>query len=187
MSRLFRKDRIWPAAITLVLLGNVALGITLMRVASADPHFAVEPDYYRRAVGWDTTQAQVRRSTELGWRVHPTLAPVSGDSTPLIILLTDRDGAPLDAATIDVVARPIAHANRSVTSTPTPQGDGRYTTTMAIDQPGLWEVVVTVDRAGERLVAPLRIEASYDAVGTLVTRRPGEPDPARVAAGLRRE
>lgn len=187
MSRLFRKDRIWPAAITLVLLGNVALGVTLIRVASADPHFAVEPDYYRRAVGWDTTQAQVRRSAALGWQVHPTLAPVAGDSTPLVILLTDRDGAPLDSAHIEIVARPVAHADRTVSGVPTAYGAGRYTATMAIDRPGLWEVTVTVDRAGERLVAPLRIDARTDAIGTLVTSRPGQPDPARVAAGLRRE
>ncbi|MHB1328795.1 MAG: FixH family protein [Gemmatimonadales bacterium] len=187
MSRLFRRDRIWPTAIALVLLGNVALGITLMRVASADPHFAVEPDYYRRAIGWDTTQARANQSAALGWQVHPTLAALSRDSTPFAVLLTERDGTPLDSARIEVVARPIAHANLAVSRVLAPRGAGRYDTAMAIDQAGLWEFLVTVDYAGERLVAPLRIDARSDAAGTLVLDRPGQPDPARVAAGLRRE
>ena len=41
MKSLFRRDRIWPGIIIVTLGGNLALGVTLMRVANADPHFAV--------------------------------------------------------------------------------------------------------------------------------------------------
>jgi nitrogen fixation protein FixH len=186
MSPLLRRDRIWPAIIVSVLLGNVTLGIVLMRVANSDPHFAIEPDYYRRAVGWDTTQAQARQNLALGWQLQPTLGAVGGGEVPLTLLLTDAAGGPLDGASVSVEARAVAHANEVFVANLLPTGvAGAYTAGLPVARTGLWEIRVVAIRGDARLTAQLRLDARRDGPAVLVTDRPGLADPDRVAAGLR--
>jgi nitrogen fixation protein FixH len=188
VSPLLRRDRVWPAIIVTALLGNVTLGIVLMRVAADDPHFAVEPDYYRRAVGWDTTQAQARRNLELGWQVVPALGPVGGGEVPLTLVLTDAGGAPLDGASVSVEARAVAHAAEVVAANLLPTGaPGTYTAALPVAREGLWEVRAVAVRGADRLTADLRLDARRDGPARVVTARPGTADPERVAAGLRVE
>lgn len=186
MSPLIRRDRIWPAIIITVLLGNVTLGIVLMRVANSDPHFAIEPDYYRRAVGWDTTQAQARQNVALGWQVHPILGAVGGGDVPLTLTLTDAAGAPLDGASVSVEALAVAHANEVLVANLLPTGvAGTYTAALPVAREGLWEFRVVAIRGEARLTAQLRFDARRDGPALIVTERPGAADPDRVAAGLR--
>lgn len=186
MSPLLRRDRIWPAIIITVLLGNVTLGIVLMRVANSDPHFAIEPDYYRRAVGWDTTQAQARQNLALGWQLQPTLGAVGGREVPLTLALTDAEGVPLDGASVSVEARAVAHANELLVANLLPTGAaGTYTADLAVAREGLWEFRVVAIRGDARLTAQLRLDARRDGPAVIVTDRPGVADPDRVAAGLR--
>ena len=43
----------WPIAITGVLAATVAANIWVAKIASDDPSFAIEQDYYRKAITWD--------------------------------------------------------------------------------------------------------------------------------------
>jgi hypothetical protein len=188
MSPVFRRDRIWPAIITTLLLGNVTLGIVLMRVAGSDPHFAIEPDYYRRAVGWDTTQAQARQNLALGWRLAPTLGAVGGGEVPLTLHLTNAEGVPLDGASVSIEARAVAHATEVVAANLLPTGvAGEYTAMIPVTREGLWEVRTVAVRGADRLTAQLRLDARRGGPALVVTDRPGAADPDRVAAGLRIE
>lgn len=186
MSPLLRRDRVWPAIIITVLLGNVTLGIVLMRVANSDPHFAIEPDYYRRAVGWDRTQAQARQNLALGWQLQPTLGAVGGGEVPLTLALTDAEGAPLDGASVSVEARAVAHANELLVANLLPTGQpGTYAAGLEVTRAGLWEVRAVAIRGADQLTAQLRLDARHDGPARVVTERPGAADPDRVAAGLR--
>lgn len=182
------RQHIWPTIIITVLGGNLVLGVTLMRVAAADEHFAVEPDYYRRAVGWDTTQAQARASRALGWQVHPALGAVTGAPIPLTLVLTDAAGRPLAGATLEVEGRAVAHATELVggalAATATP---GAYAAVLPIMRAGLWEFRVRARRGADRLVTDVRLETRPDGPAVVVVHRPGAADPARVAAGMRPE
>ena len=62
------KGWYWPVAIVGLLVGGAAANIGFMIVANRDATFAVEPDYYRKAVDWDRAMAQEARNVELGWR-----------------------------------------------------------------------------------------------------------------------
>ena len=53
-----------------VLALTVAGNLWVMRIANADPSFSVEPDYYRKAVDWDSTMAQRARNEALGWQLR---------------------------------------------------------------------------------------------------------------------
>lgn len=184
----FHRRRIWPMIVIAALGAHVVLGVTLMRVAAADPHFAVEPDYYRRAVGWDTTQAQARRSRESGWRMLPSLGPVTGEPLRLTLTLTDSLGRSIDSARVRVGIRSVAHAGAlTVVAFAQLAGPGQYVADVPVTHSGLWDLFVEADRGAERVTRRLRVTLHSDRPATPWDQVPGAPDPARVAAGMRRE
>lgn len=185
MSPLLRKDRIWPTIIVALLGGNLALGFVLIRVANADPHFAVEPDYYRRAVEWDSTRAQAARNVALGWRWTPSLGAVRGDSVPMMLAIAGPDGAPIDGALVTIEARAVAHASEAITDTLVSQGGGWYGASLPMRRIGLWEFRVRAVRGTETATTDLRLDARADGEATLVTDRPGTADTTRLRAGTR--
>src|SRR5689334_2430572 len=95
----------WPIAVTAILGATVGANIWVAVIASDDPSFSVEHDYYRKAVQWDSTMVQARENQRLGWRLAPTLTPIIGhDGSTLTVSLTDGSGAPIRDVTIDVTA-----------------------------------------------------------------------------------
>ena len=72
------KGWFWPAVIVGLLLSGAAANIGFMIVANRDQSFAVEPDYYRKAVDWDRRMAQETRNAELGWGATASLEPRPG-------------------------------------------------------------------------------------------------------------
>ena len=68
----------WPLGITALLALFVGVNVYLMRVANDDPSFSVEPDYYHKAVVFDSTIAQERRNVVLGWRASTSIDPDAG-------------------------------------------------------------------------------------------------------------
>jgi len=182
-----RKDRIWPTIITGILVGNLVLGVVLVRIAIGDDHFAVEPDYYRRAIGWDTVQAQARHNLALGWHLDATIAPITLSSpTTLVLRLTDRDGVPLSAAAATIEARPIGHASELVQGTARAGADpGILHAAMPFHREGLWELRVAIEHGGDRFTESLRLDLSRQHAAFLVRDRPGDADPARTSLGTR--
>lgn len=182
-----RKDRIWPTIITTILVGNLVLGVVLVRIATGDDHFAVEPDYYRRAIGWDTVQAQARHNVALGWQLTATVEPISlTDPTALVLHLTDRDGAavPVDQAQIE--ARPIAYASEVVRGIATTAAEpGVLHAAMPFHREGLWEFQVVVTRGDNRFTETLRLDMSRRQAALLVRDRPGDADSTRTSLGTR--
>lgn len=178
MKLLGRAHR-WPAGIAGVLLLNLGVGVVLMRVASADRHFAVEPDYYRRALAWDSTQAQLRRNAQLGWQLAPRLGPVEPVRGALLELdLADRSGVALANAHVTVEARQVAHAGEVHTLVLEPtERTGTYRATQPLVRTGLHELRIAATVGPERFTAHLRLDASRDGPAQLVTARPGDPSP----------
>jgi hypothetical protein len=86
--------KLWPIAVVSVLAVTVAANVVLL-VQAGDPDAAgIEPDYYRRAVAWDSTLAQERRNISLGWQLAAELGVATPAGTPLIVRLTGPDGVP---------------------------------------------------------------------------------------------
>ena len=141
----------WPAAIVSLLVSGAAANIGFMIVANRDQSFAVEPDYYRKAVDWDRRMAQEARNAELGWGATASLEPRRGDHARLVARITDREGRPLTGATVTVEAFASARANRMATVTLTPETTpGAYAATLDGARPGLWELRLRVVR-GEQV------------------------------------
>ncbi len=146
---------IWPF-VPAVLLGGMVAGLFLMmRIATDDPNFAVEKDYYQKALDWDATQAQSRRNRTLGWNI--TLQPrESGKRTELRARVLDKDGKPVALSRLTVEAFPNAAANQRTTLTLTPTAAGDYQAFLSPSHRGLWEFRFVVDAPGGRFTQILR-------------------------------
>jgi nitrogen fixation protein FixH len=152
--------KLWPVAVVAVLAVTVAANIVLL-VQAGDPGAAgIEPDYYRRAVAWDSTMAQERRNLSLGWRLAAELGVATPAGTPLVVRLAGPDGAPLDGATIEVEAIHNLEAARPALATLHPTPDGAYAAWLPLARRGRWELRFTVVRAGERFTARVHREAA---------------------------
>lgn len=147
----------WPAAIIAVLVGQVAFGIWMAHIAGSDPHFAVEPNYYARAVNWDATMAQSRKDRALGWRATATLTRSVGRSAALHVALVDSTGAMVVADSVSAEAVAIAHSTIIDRVTLAANADG-YTTPVAVAANGLWEIQLRVTHGTDLFTAILRAE-----------------------------
>src|SRR4051812_9143310 len=117
----------WPISLAGVLATTVAANIWVAVIANDDPSFAIEPDYYRKAVEWDTALAQGRHNALLGWRLTPTMGAIASDGSALLSAqLTDSTGAAISGAVIRVAALHIARASDVHEATLAPSGAGTY-------------------------------------------------------------
>ena len=131
----------WPLAITGVLAATVGANIWVMVIARDDPSFAIEPDYYRKALAWDTTMAQAEHNAALGWRLTPSLGPVARDGRALITArLTDSTGAIIRDALVRVSALPVARAMDVQEVTLVVDGQGDYAASVDARRAGQWEL-----------------------------------------------
>ncbi|NUQ13099.1 MAG: FixH family protein, partial [Gemmatimonadaceae bacterium] len=105
----------WPLAVAVILGATVAGNVWLIRLAGADPSFAVEEDYYRKGVRWDEELAQRAHNEALGWRVRATLSPIEpGRGADLLVALDDSAVAPIADASIVVCALHVGRAAHPV-------------------------------------------------------------------------
>lgn len=151
--------RLWPLAIVAVLGITVAANAVLLYEAGGRHEAAIEPDYYRKAIAWDSTLAQRDRDAALGWRLDADLGARRPGGTPLTVRLTDARGVRLAGARITVEAVPNAEGAHRLDAVlrETPHGD--YAAPLPLDHRGLWELRFDVAQGGQRFTATLRREA----------------------------
>jgi nitrogen fixation protein FixH len=153
----------WPWAIGTVLVLTMAGNLWVLRLAGSDPSFAVEPDYYRKAVAWDTTMAEAAQNTRLGWQLTVESMATSGTApAQLSVQLRDREGKPMDGASLEVAATHNARADHIVTGTFADAGGGRYVAALDARRPGLWELRFTVRHGTDRFTARIRHDTARD-------------------------
>ena len=143
----------WPAGLAALLLGSAAANLALVFITSRDASFAVEPNYYAKALAWDERMAEQGRSDALGWsvalRVEPTGVP---GRMRVTARLTDRAGTLIEGARIEAEAFHNARAGRIFSTAFEPAGT-IYSAELPIDRPGLWEFRLRATRGGDTFVA----------------------------------
>jgi nitrogen fixation protein FixH len=131
--------KLWPAALVAVLAITVLANGAIYWKANHDSSFAVEPDYYQRAIDWDSTVARGQRSAALGWVTDVRLAPPEAGHATLSITLTTRDG---------LLSHNAQGANvyevRLLAS-----GPGLYAARVPSTAQGLWRVDIAVVRGDD--------------------------------------
>lgn len=153
-----RREHLWPAGIAAVLAITVGANLWVMRVANADPSFAIEPDYYAQAVAWDSTLAQQQRNRVLGWEIRSALDRDASGAAVLTATVLDASGREIHDARVRVTAFAIARsADRTdVTLDSLTRGYGARLGGVAV--PGQWELRFDVQRGGDRMTATRRVE-----------------------------
>ncbi len=150
----------WPIGIVAILGASVAANMVMMRIANNDPSFAVEPDYYRKAVFYDSTMAQTHRNLDLGWDVQTSAdSIVQGKPTRLRVVLRDERARPVLGAVVQATVLFNARANDLTTATLTDEGTGVYSATLPINAPGVWEVRVNATRDTSHFTSSTRLTA----------------------------
>jgi len=145
-----KRDWIWPAIVVGLLVLGVGANVLLMLYATGDPSFAVEPDYYAKALAWDDHMAQERRNADLGWTIALDLAsgPASTGLVGVAATVTDRQGALIEDATVSIEAFSYARGNEKVTAV--------LPADLPLPRKGLWEFRCTARRGEDVFTAVLR-------------------------------
>jgi len=148
----------WPIGIVSILVLFVVANLIVMRLANDDPAFAIEPDYYNKAVAFDSTMAVERRSAALAWSASARIA--HGDSGPMVMVtLADARHQPIAGASVTINARFNARANDVLAATLREGAPGQYVAPLAVRHAGQWEVRINAVRGAEHFVASTRTEA----------------------------
>jgi hypothetical protein len=140
------------------LLGAMFLGLgTLTYIAVSDPHFALEPDYYDKAVHWDRAQALARESAATGLKVMvDPLVRSSDGSVALRLSLSDRDARPVVGANVAVEAFPNAFASHVERPALSEVAPGVYVGRLPRAVLGVWELRLTATSGALRFRQVLR-------------------------------
>ena len=150
-----KAARLWPLALVAVLGMTVAANVWLLWAANDEQSRAFEPDYYQKALAWDSTMAEASRSAALGWRVSAWLEAANRPDGRLRVVLADSAGNPINGAAVTATATPIAHADRAATVVLTATAAG-YQAEFPLVYRGLYEIRIEAARGSDRFVTSVR-------------------------------
>lgn len=143
----------WPMLLALGMSGIVGVNVWMLVVASGDANGSVvEPDYYRKAVAWDSTMALRAASDRLGWRAEVSLTGGSGAASTLEVRLADSAGVAVSGAEVAATLIHNADAATHVEVALRDLGEGRYAGEPTLTHPGLWEVRITAVRGASHFM-----------------------------------
>ena len=147
-----RKGWYWPLLLGGLMAIVIGANLTLLVVASSDPSFAVEEDYYQKGLDWDRKLAQDRVNTDLGWTVELEVARQrAADGTIEIeVRLAGPDGEAISDARVELEMFHNARAANVFKSRMVAGGDGTYRVALPLNRPGRWELRLSALQSGRR-------------------------------------
>lgn len=157
LSALFTGGRIWAWVPVLLLGGLLGTQLTVLHYVLEDPSFALETDYYRKAVSWDAQRELERQSAALGWQAQLQASP-KGPGTQLRLQLKDAEGAALTGASARVQAFANARAARQFEVRFVEIAPGTYEAELPSAASGLWEFRLQATRGTAHFASTVRLD-----------------------------
>jgi nitrogen fixation protein FixH len=144
-----KPGSMWPYIIAGALALHVVGSMVMVYFATSNDSYAVEPDYYAKALHWDDKRAQDRANTALGWQLEFTVEPAAAGQDPTLrVELTSADGEPVTDAVVAVEA--FSNVRRDdVLSSILAATDSGYGSTLPMHGDGRWEFRFTVTRGDD--------------------------------------
>lgn len=154
----FKDGGYWPWLLGGLLGGGVLMNLAMVMTAADDPSFAIEEDYYQKAVNWDEHRKALRESKALGWKleVSPTL---EGAELLLRADLEDALGRDVTDATLRVEAVHLARASEKLIAVMDRDTRGFYTRLPA-RQAGAYEFRFEATRGEDTFLHTARADVS---------------------------
>lgn len=157
----------WPWFLTALLVGGVVLNVAMVLRAADDPSFAIEPDYYQKAIDWDASRRAEYESQALGWSIELDVSLERRHHDGCLLVRTklkDKFGRPIADADLSLDAVHLARSNRLLHASLS-HHSGDYSARLPGCRPGLWEFSFVAERGGERFLhkARVNIPAPQDA------------------------
>jgi hypothetical protein len=144
-----KPGAVWPFVIAGALALHVLGSLVMVYFATSNESYAVEPDYYAKALAWDSKRAQDRHNTELGWRLEFTVEPAPPGRDPILkVDLTGEDGEAVVGARVAVETFSNIRRDEILTATLAPTESG-YEAAVPMRGSGLWEFRFAVKRDDE--------------------------------------
>lgn len=153
------KGWYWPWLIAALLVATVAGQGVMLYAAASDDTMSIEPDYYKKAVAWDSTASLDSMSALLQWKSDVKIAGAGATGGELILILTDAAGDGVTGARVKVTAIHNLDGKRHIEATLDERADGRYGAQMPLDHAGMWEVRVQAERGADHYRFTTRAEA----------------------------
>lgn len=148
---------LWPAIIVALLLANITVAVGTLAISKSNGGVQVVPDYYTRAVAWDSLAAVQENAVALGWESH-VLA--SRDAQTITVTFENKDGQAIEnIAAVVLVSQPqksMPLGTFLLAPTDTP---GTYRAdSIQFDHRGLYDFSITAEVDGQLFVDRKRIE-----------------------------
>ena len=145
-----KKGWYWPWVIGIGLFVGITPNFFLLFFALSDPSFAVEDDYYRKALDWDQTMEQMRVNEALGWSLDLDLERVSrpDGSRKLGLRVLDREGQPLEDCRVSLLYFHNARSGNRFEESISSRG-ALHESVLSMRRPGVWEMRFRVERGDE--------------------------------------
>jgi nitrogen fixation protein FixH len=112
---------------------------------------------YEAGLAWDETQ---KRQARLGWRITFEAAALKVGRNEVVLRLSDRNGHPLNGATVGITVSRPSTRDYDRTYVANPIGGGRYQASLAVPLIGWWDLRTVVTRGSDSYTAIERIEAT---------------------------
>lgn len=152
-----KAGRLWPWFVASLLVATAAAQGIMLYAATHDPTFAVVPDYYDKAVAWDSTHAIQEASAALGWRAVVDFDD-AGALTAVRVAVSDSSGTPVGDAVVRAELVSNLDASHPVALQLANDGGGRYAITTPALRRGLWDAHLDVRARGSHFTPVVRIE-----------------------------
>jgi nitrogen fixation protein FixH len=148
----------WPLALVAVLALTVVANVAMLAAANAPGAASIEPDYYRRALAWDSTQAERARSAALGWRAEAAFTASGGGGATLAVSLREADLRPVAGAQLEVLAIHNLEPGPPVRWPLVEIAPGAYRAPVRPGRAGRWELRLRATRFGDVFTSVLHAD-----------------------------
>ncbi|MCA9273588.1 MAG: FixH family protein [Phycisphaerales bacterium] len=143
----------WPfPGLVFVLIGmSLTIAVVTVTLATNDPSFGLEEDYFAKAVAWDETAAQLEKNRELGWTTEVQLSKqLDGrGERSVTALLADDEGRAIEGANVEVFCFHNARRKETIAFDLVEIAPGRYTAGAAMTREGQWTLRLRVTRGDD--------------------------------------
>lgn len=158
-AQVHRRTWLWPTLIIGMLAFHTVGLILVAIVASSDPSFSVEPNYYEKALAWDASREEKRDPQTDGYSITSRLSALEGDyGHGELVLSIERDNLPMTGLDIGATIFHIGRADDRQELVLQERAPGEYVGRAVVRRDGRWEARYRVNLSERTYAFARRME-----------------------------